>query len=326
MKILKKIIAIGLITLFAMSTVACSNKANAGSSTAVAKVGDVEIPKTRYDDQITYLDSMMQWQFGADYSTNTEAMAYYEQQKKEALDFLIDAELLLQKAIALNLEVSEEEIATELETTKAGFESEEAFNSALKTGNLTLEDLKENIKKDLLVSKIVEQQTSDLAVTDEEISDYYNANQAQFTTSPGAQMAHVLLETEEAAKEAKAAYDSGTSTFEELAAKHNTDSTKDTGGALGFVSYDAANYDPDFLAGAKTLKEGEVSAPVKSAFGWHLIKVSDIQSEATITPLDEVKESIKASIEAQKATEKLDAYLESLRQEASVEIYEDNLK
>ncbi|PHV70109.1 hypothetical protein CS063_12455 [Sporanaerobium hydrogeniformans] len=333
MKIFKKIVAIGLLTLLTLSTVACNGKENVSSTpstttptTTIAKVGKVEIPRERYDEQLAYLDSMMQWQFGADYSSNQEALAYYEQQKQEIVDFLVDAELLLQKAEALKLEVSEEDINAELESTKAGFDSEEAFNDALKSKNLTLEALKENIKKDLLISKMVEQQTADVTVTDDEIQAYYNENKGSFTTSPGAQMAHVLLETEEAAKEAKAAYDNGSSTFEELAAKHNTDSTKDTGGALGFVAYDAPNYDPDFLAGAKKLKEGEVSEPVKSAFGWHLIKVTDIQSEAVTQPLEEVKASIQNSLESQKAADKLDAYLESLRTEIPVEIYKEALK
>lgn len=336
MKIFKKAVALCMITLLSMGAVACNSKAtdpndtaktqDSSDKTVIAKVGDKEIYKSNFDEQMTSLDSMIKLQFGEDYANNAEAMAYYDSQKQEIINYLIETEVLLQKAVALKIEAPAEEIKTELDATKASFESEEAFNTALKENNLTLAELEENIKNNLLISKIISQYTEDVTVTDKEIEDYYNQNLATYSTAPGAQMAHVLLATEEEAKKAKEAYDSGKSTFEALAAEHNTDSTKDLGGALGFVPYDSTSYDPDFLAGAKDLTEGEVSNPVKSQFGWHLIKTTDIQTETIPQPLEEVKETIKSNLQYEKQFQKLTEYLTTWKEELKVEIFEDKLK
>lgn len=326
MKMIKKIAAICMITVFSLSLVACGNKQTVSPSAPIAKVGETEITRESYDEQLAYLDSIMEWQFGKDYKNNQDAMTYYESQKQDIIDFLVETEVLLQKAKASNIEVSEEDINEELETTKAGFESEEAFNAALQESKLTLDDLKENIKSNLLISKTIEQYTSDITVNDEEIEAYYNENLANYTKPAGAEMAHVLLENEAEAKKAKKAYDEGTSTFEDLAAKYNTDSTKDLGGSLGFVAYDAEGYDKDFLAAAKALKEGEVSDPVKSSFGWHLIKVNNIQPEPTVSPLSQVKETVSSTVLYNKQSEKLEEQLKTWKSEFKVELIEDNLK
>ena len=137
-------------------------------------------------------------------------------------------------------------------------------------------------------------------------------------------MAHILVPTEKEAKEIKAKYDAGTS-FEELAAEYGTDGTKDQGGALGFIEYDSPSYDADFLAGAKTLKEGQVSDPIKTQFGWHLIKVTNVQTEKVTKSFDEVKDQVMATVKEEKSYEQFNKDLDKWKSEMKIETYEDRL-
>ena len=112
----------------------------------------------------------------------------------------------------------------------------------------------------------------------------------------------------------------------DLAAEYGTDGTKDSGGSLGYIPYDTTQYDADFMAGAKILGEGEVSEPVKTQFGWHLIKADGIQKEDVVQSLDEVKDSIKEIIANSKAEEELTNNLVEWKKEYDIKIFEENYK
>uniref|UniRef100_UPI0025FCDBDF peptidylprolyl isomerase n=1 Tax=uncultured Clostridium sp. TaxID=59620 RepID=UPI0025FCDBDF len=112
--------------------------------------------------------------------------------------------------------------------------------------------------------------------------------------------------------------------FAELASEYGTDGTKDKGGDLGFVTYNQANYDKDFLDGFKQLSEGQISDPVKSQFGYHIIKATGLKEEV-VTPFEDVKEQIKSQLLQQKQSEAFNAKLEEWKETAKVKTYEDRL-
>lgn len=329
MKSFKKII-IGLLTLTLVLGIAgctSSKTKDEGQETKednnpeiAAMVGEEPIYQSQVDQQMDYIKSMMQMQFGENYKEDDENIKkILEQQEKEYLNYLIEAELFVQKAKTEGLKASEEDIQAKYDETKATYETEEAFLKALEENGLTEETYKQRINDGIVMDDYMKSLTADIAVTDEEIKEYYDANIAQFTTGAGANMAHILVDTEEKAKEVKAEYEKGTS-FEDLAATYGTDGTKDKGGDLGFVTYDSQNLDADFLAGAKELKEGEVSEPVKTQFGYHLIKVTGIKGESTVQPLEEVKNTIQSTLQKEKETEILQKAIEELKKEITVDI------
>lgn len=336
MKIIKRLAAILMIGVFSLSMVACAadttdteksatTEVENAEDVVIAKVGDGTIYKSAFDEQMTYIDYMLKLQYGEDYSTNEEAMAYYEDQKQQVLQYLVESEVLVQKAKSLdNIVVTDEEVEEELELTKAEFDSEEAFNEALEQSSLTLEELKADIKESLIISKMVTEYTSGVEVSDEEVETYYKDNIDKYITKAGATISHILVETEEEAEKIKKEYEAG-ATFEDLAAKYGTDGTKDTGGSLGYIAYDSTDYDADFLAGAKKLAEGEVSEPVKTQFGWHLIKVTGVQKEDITLPLEDVKDEVFATIEEEKQFEKFNEHLDAWKAEMKIETFEDRL-
>ncbi|MEG0326137.1 MAG: SurA N-terminal domain-containing protein [Cellulosilyticaceae bacterium] len=290
--------------------------------TVIAKVGDASIMQADLSKEMAYIEQLLTMQFGETYKESEEAMALYKQQEELMLNYLIESELVIQSAKELGIEVTDAQVDEEIDAGKIQLGSEEAFQAFLTEQGMTEEAFREYLRENMAIGQVMEQVTKDVAVVDEDVAKYYEENKAQFTRGPGAEMSHILVEKEEDAKKIKEEFDGGKA-FADLAAEYGTDGTKDTGGSLGeFIEYDSTKYDADFLAGAKDLKEGEVSGPVKTQFGYHLIKVDNIQTDEVVTPLEEVKESIKATLLQEKQYEKFSEHIAALREKTTIEIIE----
>ena len=337
MKLFKKVIAVLAIATMSLTMVACGNSKAATEMASqdekgliVARVGEVPIYKTALDNQMAVYgmsDEMMKTYYGEDFTSDEQTVNQYNDFKKNIVNSLVESEILVLKAKETKgIEVTEDKINEELEATKAGFAKEEDFTAALEQSGMTLDDLKENIAKNLYVTQLLDQYKQEKAkVTEEDIQKYYDENIINYTTKPGAQIYHILVDSEEKANEVLGKYNDGTS-FSDLAAEYGTDGTKDKGGALGFIEYDTTQYDQDFMAGAKELGEGEVSKPVKTQFGWHIIKADGIQKDEKVQPLEEVKESITTVLQNQKAEELLTADIEEWKKDYEITYYEENYK
>lgn len=302
----------------ASNTVAISNKVS--SDAVVAKVGDEVITVREIEAQISYEVAIMQhqYQYEASYFESAEGKQFIKDRKKEIVDYIIKNKVALVKGRELKLEPTTAEIEALYKETKAGYPTEAAFKEALEATGLTEESYKKQIKDNITIKNVMNKISKQITATDAEMKAYYEAHRADYVVAPGANMSHILVATEEEAKQVKAEYDKGTS-FEELAKKYGTDGTRDLGGALGYIAYDSRAYDQDFLNGAKTLKEGEVSAPVKTQFGYHLIKVTDVHHEVYTTPLEEVKDAIKAAVISEKATPAIYKQIEQWQAEMHIE-------
>jgi len=330
MKLFKKGIAILAIMTMSLGMVACgSSKATTEMASKdekgliVARVGEVPIYKTALENELARYgmsEQYMSLYYGEDYTSNQEVVDQYNAFKENVIDSLVEAEILVLKAKEMKeISVTEDEINEQLEATKAGFTNEEEFNTALEQSGMTLEDLKDNIEKNLYVTKLIEYYAkNDVKVEDSEVEAYYKENPDSFKS---ANIYHILVDSEEKANEVLDKYNAGTS-FADLAAEYGTDGTASTGGLLGEIPYDTTQYDADFMAGAKALGEGEVSKPVKTQFGWHIIKVDGIKEKS----FDEAKEEIRTMLEQTKAEEVLTAKLDEWTKEYEVTRYEDNYK
>lgn len=304
------------------STVAISNELP--KSTVVAKVNDEVVTAREVMAQLNYEMAMMQYQYqyDANYFETDEAKAYMKERKGEIVDYIIKNKVALIKGREMKLEPTAAQINAQLDETKAGYESEAGFKEALENAGLTEEAYKKQISDSMTITNVINEISKKVTATDAEIEAYYEAHSADYTNEPGANMYHILVETKEEAEAVKAEYDKGTS-FADLAKKYGTDGTKDNGGALGYIPYESRNYDKDFLNGAKTLEEGQVSEPVQTQFGWHLIKVDHVHKEIYKTPLEEVKEEVKEAVISAKGTETIYNQIEEWEKEMKVEKYDE---
>ena len=338
MRKIKNIVIAAAITTMAFSITGCKmieKTPEAIQKTVLAKVGDEKITMADVNSELQADIDYLIETYGEDYE-NTIDDTLKEQLKTvrtQVLEQLVDDKVLITKGTELEYMPSDEELATAIEEEKANFVEayggEDELKEALEYYGMSDEKFNSFVENMVKTEKVKEAMIKDVTVSDEEVEQYYNDNIDEYTVKAGANAKHILFETEEEAQAAKDKIDSGEATFDEIYAEYEANNdgsgTKPVSQDLGYVENEQENYDTDFLAGFKTLKEGEVSAPVKSSFGYHIIKVEGVQAEEKVTPLDDVKDSIKATLLSEKQQETYDSTLEQWKKELNVKLYEDRL-
>ena len=337
MRKIKNIVIAAAITTMAFSITGCKmieKTPEAIQKTVLAKVGNDKITMADVNSELQADIDYLTETYGEDYENNIDD-SLKEQLKTartQVLQQLVDDKVLITKGTELGYMPSDEELATAIEEEKAKFTEayggEEGLKEALEYYGMSDEKFDSFIENLVKTDKVKEAMIKDVTVSDEEIEQYYNDNIDKYTVKAGANAKHILFETEEEAQDAKNKIDSGETTFEDLYSQYEANKssgTKPLSEDLGYVENEQEGYDTDFLAGFKTLKEGEVSAPVKSSFGYHIIKVEGVQTEDKVTPLDDVKDSIKSTLLSEKQEEVYNSTLEEWKKDLNVKLYEDRL-
>lgn len=206
---------------------------------------------------------------------------FYEQMKEIAGTTLLE-QVVIDKILTDQYEVSDEEIEAQLATYKEMYG--ESFESALATNGYTEETFKDTIRFQLLQQKAVE----DVEVTEEEIQTYYEQGKYELHTR------HILVETEEEAKQLYEQISEG-SNFETVAKESSQDSeTAENGGDLDWLS--VADMEATFADAAYALEPGEVSEPVESASGYEIIQLVEKREVEDYASLKEQKEEITKTL------------------------------
>ena len=156
------------------------------------------------------------------------------------------------------------------------------------------------------------------SITEAEIKAAYDAETAKVTQTERVRARHILVATEKEANDIEAKLQGGAK-FEDLAKQYSLDGSKDYGGDLGYFT--APEMVPAFSDAAFKLKVGEISAPVKTDYGWHIIRMDDRKMGAA-QPYDQVKGAIRNVL----VRDKVQALLASLQGTAKVEILDEDLK
>lgn len=174
----------------------------------------------------------------------------------------------------------------------------------------------ERAKKEILTQTAISKVIAQANVTDKEVEDYYTANKEMFKLPEMVSAKHILVETEDKAKEVLNKINEGMS-FEEAAREFSSCPSNAQGGDLG--KFNRGQMVPEFEEAAFTLEIGKVSEPVKTQFGYHLIKVTE-KIESGIKAFDEVKATIKNSLLQERQAFKYSELNNDLKSKYKVEI------
>ena len=128
------------------------------------------------------------------------------------------------------------------------------------------------VKEELLASYNIQKAVEKVRVTDEEVKKYYDEHPEQFDSGESFNASHILVDNKELAAELKAKIESGELTFENAAMEHSTCPSGKQGGSLGDFGH--GQMVPEFENACSDMNEGELSDPVQTQFGWHLIKLN----------------------------------------------------
>jgi foldase protein PrsA len=180
---------------------------------------------------------------------------------------------------------------------------------------LTVEQLREQLRARLLSDKIYSAVIKKVKVTDAKIKAYYDSHKAQYLQPESREVRHILVKKESLADELYAKLKNGAD-FAKLARRYTEDeASKADGGKLtAYKGKTVAPFDK-FVFAAKT---GDLSKPIKTEFGWHLIEVLSEVKPAAPQPLAEAKETISSTLLQQQQNEALKAWVKDAQSKYEV--------
>ncbi|MCX8033183.1 MAG: peptidylprolyl isomerase [Thermoleophilia bacterium] len=242
--------------------------------------------------------------------------------------YLITQEILRQEAAGYGITVTESEVQAAFSQIRQMFFNDSTrFQAALKEYGLDEDQLRKALRDQLWLEKVKAYVTKEITVTEEEVRAYYDAHKADYVEQESRKVRHILIspyrmltdgtraraasqveweaartEAEKVRREIQNGLD-----FVTAAERYSDDeTTKDSGGDLGAVV--RGSLVPEFEQAVFSLKKGEISEPVRTQYGYHLIQVTDIVPQSEL-PFEQVREGIRSTLLAKKQEETWQTWL-----------------
>jgi peptidyl-prolyl cis-trans isomerase C len=286
----------------------------------VAKVNGEDIPRAEFETTVQNVERRA----GRPVPPEQRDQVY-----RGVLDELIAMRLLKQEVARRQVSATDAEMAEAMKQMRGQFDTETAFKQALTAQRMTVEQLREETRTQVLVSKMLQQEVgSQIAVKPADISGFYEKNPDKFQQPEAVHASHVLITVAEGAapavkaaarakaedvlKQARAGVD-----FAKLARTYSDDGSKQRGGDLGF--FPKGQMVPAFEAAAFALAPNQISDIVESPFGFHVIKVIE-KRPAQSVPFAQVAPRIEQYLRQEQQQEKTKAFVDQLRAKGRVEV------
>lgn len=297
--------------------------AGCGNGNVVARVNGEKILQADLQDKIAEIKLGLTNQgIDVDQEQNQEMLS---QIQKEALNQLMDEALLMQQASKMGIKVDNKEIQDQLQQLKDQF-GEDTFKQLLAQQKLTEAKLSKQIKVQMTAQALFEKVTDDIKVDEKTAKEYFEKNKADLEER---KVAHILISADETATEEQV--NKAKKTAEDLIgklkagedfAKLAKESSEDlqsgaNGGVIDqYFNRNDTNLVPEFVAGAFQLKgEGDFSQqPVRSSYGFHIIKVLDSKST-----YEELKKSLNNIMMSDKKNDAFVKFFNKAKSEAKIE-------
>lgn len=242
-----------------------------------------------------------------------------EKKMKDAiLQELIGEQLALNEAAAKGITITDAELDKEIDQLRKRL-GEEQYQKTLKDKGLTHESYRNRLRERIILTRFMESFFSTDAITEQEMTAYYQNSPKPFLRPARVNMKIVEFQAEDAANAAAAEIMKTKADFDEYAKKLAADK-KASVTDYGWVSPDF--FSPSMASSIKMLKEGQQGGPYKGQTGFYLVRVKEKQNEG-IAPYEEMKETIRTTLQQQKRGDAYMQWLEQKRKTAKIVI---NLK
>jgi foldase protein PrsA len=313
-----------LLATVALAATACGGGSGSVASGDVASVNGTEVTKAELDKLVEQAKRGYKSQNQAFPKAGTPE---YQSLQQQYVAYLVELAEFRQAADDLGVKVTEKDVdKVENQTIKDKFGGKRAeYEKALKKAGFTAEDYRANaLTVTALTQKIFDAVTKDVKVSGQEIFQYYAANQSQYGTPESRDVRHILISVKDkagkvdyAASKDKAdqvyAQLKGGADFATLAKEFSADpGSKDSGGKLTISRGQTV---PEFDKVSFELKTNELSKPVKTTYGYHVIQALSPVRKATTTPLDKVKASIRATLLQQRRNDEMQKWVDGLKKD-----------
>jgi len=264
------------------------------------------------------------------------------QQLRKALDeitpqLLVDAldeMLMVQRGKELGYKLSDEQFKGIVDNIKKEnkIETEEQFQAALKQENMTMADLRKNFEKQMVRSRVEQNEVfGKVGVSEEEARKYYDAHLQEFTSPPSVTLREILVavpvdanksfnvgkddEAKAKAQQIRERAIAGES-FEKLAADLSDSPSRANAGLIGPIS--VKDLSPDFQKLIEPMKSGDITEPIRTQRGYQVLKLES-SSGAQALPFEQAREQISDRVFNEKRKNEYMKYLDKLRGQAIIE-------
>jgi parvulin-like peptidyl-prolyl isomerase len=306
---MRRLVLFGFASL-ALFAAACggTTTANLGSDD-VAVVGDQQISKEQFQQLMARAKKSYDQQKRAFPKAGT---AEYEQLKGQAITFLVQQSEVDEQAKNLGVDVSDEKVDKEIARYKKQFYggSDARYEKAVKQQGLTDAQARDAIRQQLVSQALFKKVTGDVKVSDSDIKAYYDAHKSQYVQPESRDVRHILVTKKALADSLYQQLKSG-GNFAKLAKQYS----KDPGSAAngGKLTVSKGQTVPAFDKTAFSLKTGQISQPVHTQYGYHIIQaLSGVKAPST-TSLAQVRASIRQQLEQQKKNDKVTKWLDDTK-------------
>ena len=295
----------------------------------VAKVNGTEITAEEYNKEISRLRAA------------NMPPGMMGQMREQLLDKMIEQKLLELDIAAKKIDVADSDVDSKLEEVKKQFASlaeqtgeQNSLETLSKQLGITPDELRKSIEQSIAIEKLLTKEGLAFP-TDKEIKAFYDENQQAFQQEASVRARHILVKVEAgsaetdwelAKKKADAIYNSTRkkgADFAAIAKEKSEGPSAPNGGDLGF--FGRGRMVPEFESAVFDKKPGAIVKPVRTQFGWHVIKVEE-KRDAGLMPFKDVSGQIKQKMTAQRQQTALVGYLEKLKGTAKIEKMLDNIK
>ncbi|MCX5692188.1 MAG: peptidylprolyl isomerase [Candidatus Omnitrophica bacterium] len=287
----------------------------------VAVVNDEVITQQDVDQLLAVLYAQYSQEYKGD-----ELLQKMEQIKKDILNQIIEDKLVLSRAKELGIKVAESEINERLDYIKNGFSSEDDFYKTLETQGVTIANLKDRYRDQIMMKKLVDYEVkSKISVLPSETNDYYEKHKDQFRENDKYRVKNILIKAKDevsfelARVEMENIYNKlkEGENFDDLAKQYSQGPNAEKGGAMGYIEQGQMLEVLD--KAIFKLKPGEFSEPVKSEIGYHVFKTEDIKYGKQAS-LEDVQKNLQMIIFQDKFKAQVNEWLSNLKKKAYISI------
>jgi parvulin-like peptidyl-prolyl isomerase len=290
----------------------CGGTTNASlSGDDAAVVGSTPITKTEFQDLMDRAERSYKAQKKA---FPKPGSTEYEQLKTQALTYLVQQAEFSEEAGNMGIKVSDSDVDTRIEQLKKQFYggSENRYEKALSQQGVTPDEARDVIRQQIISERVFKKVTSTVKISDSQVKAYYATHKSQYGQPETRQVRHILVQKKALADSLYAQLKGGAS-FAELAKKYSKDPGSASNG--GKLTISKGQTVPPFDKTAFALKKGELSTPVHTQYGYHIIQALSAVKPAQKTPLSKVKQSIKLQLEQQRKNEVMTKWVEDKKKQ-----------
>ncbi len=286
---------------------------------AIAAVGSGVVTQEQFDQIWKQAEAQYKSQEGSPPFPEA-GTAQYNQLKASIVNYLVQNQIIKDKASELKVTVTDKQFQDRMKQIITQVGGQKKLDKLLKEQSVTQAQLEDQLKAQMLQDAVQQKVYADITVSQADIEKYFNdpANKAQFNVPDSVDARHILVKTKAEAEKVRALLeaDNSDANWKKLAKQYSTDTgSKNNGGSLG--NFPKGRMVKPFEDVAFGLKVDEISQPVKTQFGYHVIEVTK-KTPASKQTLDQAKATIEQQLKYQKQSTAWEDWLKKAMAAAGV--------